>query len=72
MPKDRPTQRQMTIMSSVYNEAMTNALINGMGLIKIVYTGRDLEFSAVSSEEYRDMAEALIWADKYRTKQKIQ
>ena len=60
------------IMAAVYDEAMTNALLNGVGLIKIIYNGRGMQFSAISPNEYLDLAEALTWADKYRVKTKIQ
>jgi len=71
MPK-KPDSRYVSMMTAVYDEAITEAILNGMGLIRINYVNGDLEFQAVSSAEYRDMAEALIWASNHTKEVPIQ
>ena len=50
-------------MSAVFSDAQTNALLYGVGFIRISYTNGSMDFSAVDREEFRDMADSLIWLD---------
>lgn len=51
-------------MDEVFGDATTNALLYGVGFIRIGLTkiGR-MEFSCVGREEFRDTADQLIWLD---------
>jgi hypothetical protein len=50
-------------MHAIFSEAQCNALLYGTGFVKISYVNGLMEFSAVSREEFRDTADALIWLD---------
>lgn len=51
-------------MSAVFSDAQCNALLYGMGLIRISYVNGCMDFSAVDREEFMAVAEALEWLDK--------
>jgi hypothetical protein len=55
-------KRQMALMAAMYDEAITNALLHGFGLIKITHVRGALEFEAISPYEYRDLSDDLKWA----------
>jgi hypothetical protein len=61
-----------TVMMAVYDEAMTNCILHGFGLIRIINEGSSLEFSAVHPNEYRDLAEMLIWASNHTVEVPVQ
>lgn len=48
---------------AIFSEAQCNALLYGTGFVRINYVNGLMEFSAVSREEFRDTADALIWLD---------
>jgi hypothetical protein len=50
-------------MRQVYNDAVTNALLYGVGLVRVSYCNGILDFSCVDREEFRDTADQLIWLD---------
>lgn len=50
-------------MRQVYQDAVTNALLYGFGLVRISYHNGTLDFSCVDREEFRDTADELIWLD---------
>lgn len=50
-------------MKQVYNDAVTNALLYGFGMVRISYSNGTLDFSCVDREEFRDVADQLIWLD---------
>jgi hypothetical protein len=60
-----PDEHNIRVMAAVYDEAITNALIHGFGLVKISHVGGCLDFEAVSPSEFRDLAESLIWASNH-------
>jgi hypothetical protein len=69
-PKANPIDS--TLIMAVYDEAITNCIVNGFGLIRIVNDGRSLEFSAVHPAQYRDLAEMLIWASNHTVEVPVQ
>ena len=59
-------------MKAVISDATTNALLYGCGFLRISYCNGSLDFSCVDREEFRDVADQLIWLDnnaKRETKQ---
>jgi hypothetical protein len=56
-------RRTQEAMAAVFSEATSNALLYGMGMIRISYINGMMEFSAVDREEFRDTADELIWLD---------
>lgn len=60
------------VVMAVYDEAMTNCILHGFALIRIVNEGRAFEFSAVHPNEYRDLAETLIWASNHTIEVPVQ
>jgi hypothetical protein len=51
------------VMKVVYQDAVTNAIMYGCGFIRVGFNGRTLDFSCVDREEFRDVADQLIWLD---------
>lgn len=52
-------------MKQVYQDAVTNALLYGFGLVRISYHKGTLDFSCVDREEFADLADTLHWVDKH-------
>lgn len=50
-------------MQAIFADAQCNALAYGIGIIKISYINGIVEFSTVDREEFRDVADQLIWLD---------
>jgi len=50
-------------MKQVYQDAVTNALLYGFGLVRISYSNGTLDFSCVDREEFMDLADHLKWVD---------
>ena len=50
-------------MHAIFSEAQCNALLYGVGLVRISHVNGLMEFSCVSREEFRDTADELIWLD---------
>jgi hypothetical protein len=48
---------------TIFTDAQTNALLYGVGFVRISYVNGLMEFSCVSREEFRDTADELIWLD---------
>ena len=59
-------------MKAVIEEATTNALLYGCGFMRISHCNGVMEITSVDREEFRDVADELIWLDnnaKRETKQ---
>lgn len=52
-------------MRQVYQDAVTNALLYGFGLVRISYQNGTLDFSCVDREEFTDLADHLKWVDEH-------
>lgn len=52
-------------MRQVYQDAVTNALLYGFGLVRISYCNGTLDFSCVDREEFMNLADHLKWVDEH-------
>ena len=56
-------------MKQVYQDAVTNALLYGFGLVRISYHKGTLDFSCVDREEFMDLADHLKWVDEHAVRE---
>lgn len=56
-------------ISSVFSEATANALVYGVGMIKVSFVRGMMELSVVDREEFMDTAEQLQWLDKHAARE---
>ena len=56
-------------MRQVYQDAVTNALLYGFGLVRISYSNGTLDFSCVDREEFLDLADHLKWVDEHAVRE---
>ena len=55
-----------------FNQATSNAILYGVGYIRIVYVEGAILMSPVNREEFRDTADELIWLDNNAHRETIQ
>ena len=62
-------RKMQEAMAAVFNEAASNALAYGIGIVKISHINGLMEFSAVDREEFMETAEHLQWLDKHAVRE---
>jgi hypothetical protein len=70
--EDELKQLVSEIASKTFNDAASNAILYGVGFIRISYIEGVMVMSCVDREEFRDAADHLIWLDNNAKRETVQ